>query len=205
MKKTIYDFERKYEVQDELLNEGALEGLDERTLHETIKAMLINTIKDCIKYENYMDPDMDEIRNILFKENKTEEDMRKIKMAQDRLRNSLHFSKITEGSLYTLLYEMLSSDYIKQCFKQDIPRLYENLYYMVDMETEIAESLTFIFAELYEAPSYKEICRIINENIEDFIYNAEEYIDDIQRHDLYDQFVEFRDKIKEKTSGKMSR
>ena len=47
-------------------------------------------------------------------------------------------------------------------------------------------------------PSYKEICRIINENIEDFIYNAEEYIDDIQRHDLYDQFVEFRDKIKEK-------
>ena len=152
MKKTIYDFEKKYEVQDELLNEGALEGLDERTLHETIKAMLINTIKDCIKYENYMDPDMDEIRNILFKENKTEEDMRKIKMAQDRLRNSLHFSKITEGSLYTLLYEMLSSDYIKQCFKQDIPRLYENLYYMVDMETEIAESLTFIFAELYEAP-----------------------------------------------------
>ena len=198
MKKTIYDFEKKYEVQDELLNEGALEGLDERTLHETIKAMLINTIKDCIKYENYMDPDMDEIRNILFKENKTEEDMRKIKMAQDRLRNSLHFSKITEGSLYTLLYEMLSSDYIKQCFKQDIPRLYENLYYMVDMEAEIAESLTFIFAELYEAPSYKEICRIMNENIEDFIYNAEEYIDDIQRHDLYDQFVEFRDKIQEK-------
>ena len=198
MKKTIYDFEKKYEVQDELLNEGALEGLDERTLHETIKAMLINTIKDCIKYENYMDPDMDEIRNILFKENKTEEDMRKIKMAQDRLRNSLHFSKITEGSLYNLLYEMLSSDYIKQCFKQDIPRLYENLYYMVDMEAEIAESLTFIFAELYEAPSYKEICRIMNENIEDFIYNAEEYIDDIQRHDLYDQFVEFRDKIQEK-------
>ena len=198
MKKTIYDFEKKYEVQDELLNEGALEGLDERTVHETIKAMLINTIKDCIKYENYMDPDMDEIRNILFKENKTEEDMRKIKMAQDRLRNSLHFSKITEGSLYNLLYEMLSSDYIKQCFKQDIPRLYENLYYMVDMEAEIAESLTFIFAELYEAPSYKEICRIMNENIEDFIYNAEEYIDDIQRHDLYDQFVEFRDKIQEK-------
>ena len=74
MKKTIYDFERKYEVQDELLNEGALEGLDERTLHETIKAMLINTIKDCIKYENYMDPDMDTIRNLLFKENKTEFD-----------------------------------------------------------------------------------------------------------------------------------
>src|SRR5699024_8319570 len=119
MKKTIYDFERKYEVQNELLNEGALEGLDERTLHETIKAMLINTIKDCIKYENWMDPDMTEISKILFKEKKTEDDMRKIKNAQDRLRNSLHFSKISEESLYTLLFEMLSSDYIKQCFKQD--------------------------------------------------------------------------------------
>ena len=198
MKKTIYDFERKYEVQDELLNEGALEGLDERTLHETIKAMLINTIKDCIKYENWMDPDMTEISKILFKEKKTEDDMRKIKNAQDRLRNSLHFSKISEESLYTLLFEMLSSDYIKQCFKQDIPKLYENLYYMIDMEDEIAESLTFIFAELYEAPSYKEICAIINDNIENFIDNAEEYIDDIQKHDLYDQFVDFRDKINNK-------
>lgn len=198
MKKTIYDFERKYEVQDELLNEGALEGLDERTLHETIKAMLINTIKDCIKYENWMDPDMTEISKILFKEKKTEDDMRKIKNAQDRLRNSLHFSKISEESLYTLLFEMLSSDYIKQCFKQDIPKLYENLYYMIDMEEEIAESLTFIFAELYNAPSYKEICAIINNNIEDFIDNAEEYIDDIQKHDLYDQFVNFRDQINSK-------
>lgn len=198
MKKTIFDFEKKYEVQDELLNEGALEGLDERTLHETIKAMLINTIKDCIKYENWMDPDMTEISKILFKEKKTEDDMRKIKNAQDRLRNSLHFSKISEESLYTLLFEMLSSDYIKQCFKQDIPKLYENLYYMIDMEEEIAESLTFIFAELYNAPSYKEICAIINNNIEDFIDNAEEYIDDIQKHDLYDQFVNFRDQINSK-------
>lgn len=72
MKKTIYDFERKYEVQNELLNEGALEGLDERTLHETIKAMLINTIKDCIKYENWMDLDMAKIMNLLAQKNKTE-------------------------------------------------------------------------------------------------------------------------------------
>ena len=196
MKKTIYDFERKYEVQDELLNEGALEGLDERTLHETIKAMLINTIKDCIKYENYMDPDMDTIRNLLIKENKTEEDMRKIKMAQDRLRNSLHFAQISEDSLYTLLYQMLSSDEIKHCFKQEIPEMSRNLYYMVDLEEEIAETLTLIFEELYEAPSYKDICITINQNIKDFIENAEEYVEDIQNHELYEQFVSFRNSIK---------
>ena len=77
MKKTIIDFETKYEVQDDLLNEGALEGLDERTLHETIKAMLINTVKDCIKYETWMDPDMAEISNLLVKEEKTEDELRR--------------------------------------------------------------------------------------------------------------------------------
>ena len=85
MKNAVYDFERKYKVQNELLNEGALEGLDERTLHETIKAMLINTIKDCIKYENWMDPDSAKINNLLAKKNKTKEDMKILKNAQDRL------------------------------------------------------------------------------------------------------------------------
>lgn len=202
MKKTIYDFEKKYEVQDDLLNEGALEGLDARTLHETIKAMLINTIKDCIKYENWMDPDIAEISQFIVKENKTEEEIRKIKNVQDRLRNSLHFAKISENSLYTLLYQMLSTDVIKHAFKQDIPAIYENLYYMVDMENEIAESITFAFAELYEAPSYKVMCAIINSTIEDFIENAEEYVDDVKEHDLYDQFVSYREQSRKRKQEK---
>lgn len=196
MKRTIYDFERKYEAQDKLLNEEDLDELDERTLHETIKAMLINTIKDCIKYENCMDPDMTEISNLMVKENKTEEDIRKIKNAQDRLRNFLHFSEISENSLYILLYQMLSSDKIKHAFKQDIPAMYRNLYYMVDLEEKIAENLTFIFAELYEAPSYKEMCSIINSNINEFVENAEELIEDIEKHDLYKEFLSFRDQEK---------
>lgn len=193
MKKTIYDFENKYKTQDDLLNEGALEGLDYRTLHETIKAMLINTIKDCIKYETWMDPDMAEISNLLVKEEKTEDDMRKIKNAQDRLRNSLHFARISESSLYTLLYQMLSTDDIKKAFKQDIPAMNENLYYLVDMENEIAESLTLYFEELYDTPSYKEMCLTINNTIEDFIENAEEYIEDIKEHDYYEQFITYRE------------
>ena len=194
MKETIYDFEKKYEVQDELLKEGALEGLDNRTLHETIKAMLINTIKDCIKFENWMDPDMTEINNLLVKENKTEDELKRIKNAQNRLRKSLYFSEVSENSLYTLLYQILSSDNIKECFKQDMPVLYENLYYMVDMEDEIAESLTYIFAELYQEPNYQSICEIIDNNIEEFIDNAEEYIEDIQKHEFYTQFVNLRRK-----------
>ena len=93
MNKSIYYFKRKYAVQDELLNEGALDGLDERTLHETIKAMLFNTTKDCIKYENWMNPDMTEITKLLVKENKTEDDMHKIKNAQDRLRNMGYYNQ----------------------------------------------------------------------------------------------------------------
>lgn len=198
MKKTIIDFETKYEVQDDLLTDNALEGLDVRTLHETIKAMLINTVKDCIKYETWMDPDMAEISKLLIKENKTEDEMRKIKLAQDRLRESLHFARISENSLDTLLFQMLSNDYIKQAFKQDIPAMCENLYYLVDMEKEISESLTLYFEELYDAPSYKEICLVINNTIEDYIENAEEYFDDIKEHDYYDQFVSLREQRKNK-------
>lgn len=202
MKKTIYDFEQKYEIQDRLLDDGVLEGLDERTLHEIIKAMLINTMKDCIKYENWMDPDMVEIARFIAKENKTEEEMRKIKNAQDRLRNSLHFAKLSEHSLYTVLYQMLTTDTIKHAFKQDIPALYENLYYLIDIEDEIAESLTFSFAELYEAPCYKEICANINATIEDFVENVEEYVDDVKEHDLYDEFVSYREQSRKRKKAK---
>ena len=156
--------------------------------------MLINTIKDCIKFENWMDPDMTEINNLLVKENKTEDELKRIKNAQNRLRKSLYFSEVSENSLYTLLYQILSSDNIKECFKQDMPVLYENLYYMVDMEDEIAESLTYIFAELYQEPNYQSICEIIDNNIEEFIDNAEEYIEDIQKHEFYTQFVNLRRK-----------
>ena len=196
MEKTIYNFRRKYGVQDDLLNEESLNGLDERTLHETIKAMLINTTKDCIKYENWMDPDMAEINNLLIKRNKTEDDMQKIKNAQDRLKNSLHFAQISENSLYTLIYQMLLSEDIKRAFKQEIPLMYENLYYLVDIEDEIAESITFSLAELYEAPSFKEICSNINWTIDDFIENAEEYIEDIKNRDLYEQFVNAREQYR---------
>lgn len=140
MEKTIYDFKRKYAVQNDLLNEELLNGLDERTLHETIKAMLINTTKDCIKYENWLDPDITEINNLLVKKNKTEDNMQKIKNAQDRLKNSLHFAQISENSLYTLIYQILLSEDIKRAFKQEIPLMYEDLYYLIDIEDEIAES-----------------------------------------------------------------
>ena len=202
MNKSIYDFKRKYAVQDELLNEGALDGLDERTLHETIKAMLVNTTKDCIKYENWMDPDMTEITKLLVKKNKTEDDMHKIKNAQDRLRNSLHFAQISENSLYTLIYQMLLSEDIKRVFKQEIPLMYNDLYYLIDMEDEIAESIEFSLSELYESPSFKEICSLINETIDDFIENAEEYIENVKERDLYEQFVSYREQYRKSKEEK---
>ncbi len=161
----------------------------------------MNTTKDCIKYENWLDPDMVKISNLLIKENKTEDDMRKIKNAQDRLKNSLHFAKISENSLYTLLEQMLSTEDIKEAFKQDIPAMRENLYYLVDMEDEIAESITFTLVELYEAPCYKEICMMINDTIQDFIENAEHYIDEITEHEYYEQFVSCREQSR-KTNQK---
>lgn len=199
MKESNYDFERKYEVQDDLLNYGSLEGLDSRTLHETIKAMLVNTTKDCIKYENYMDPDMTEIMKILYSVgDKTEDDIKKLKNSQEKLKNSLHCAKISENSLFNLILEMLLSDEIKHVFKQDIPAMFESTYYLIDIEEEIAESVTYLLSELYEAPSYKEICLMINNTIEEFVENAEEYIEDLKEKELYDEFIKVREEGRKK-------
>ena len=60
--------EEKYEAQERVLDSFMFSSLDTRTLHETIKAMLVNTTNDCIKYECDMDPEMSEISflNILL-------------------------------------------------------------------------------------------------------------------------------------------
>lgn len=145
---------------------------------------------------------MAEISKLLVKENKTEDDMQKIKNAQDRLRNSLHFAQISENSLYTLIYQMLLSEDIKRVFKQEIPLMYNDLYYLIDMEDEIAESIEFSLSELYESPSFKEICSLINETIDDFIENAEEYIENVKERDLYEQFVSYREQYRKSKEEK---
>lgn len=192
MKEKIYEFERKYDTQDELLQYGSLVYLDERTLHNTIKAMLINTTKDCIKYENYMDPDMANMTTLYMKKDKTEEDVAKFKRMQENLRCSVHLAKVAEQSLYNLIFEMLSTEEIKCAFKQEIPAMWEDLYYMLDEEENLAENIAFTLSELYECPSYKELCNIINGVINEYVDNIEEYVDDVKERDLYDDFVEAR-------------
>lgn len=198
MKDKILEFERKYEAQDDLLDSGYLENLDERVLHETIKAMLINTSRDCIKYETGLDPEMAEISNTMFKKEKTQDDIKKIKHAQERLKVALHLSEVAESSLGTLLYQMLMTDDIKHAFRQDIPELYESVYCLLDIEEEIADTLVSEISESYEELSYKQLCMIINNCIIDWIKNAEEYIDDVKEFELYDMFVEARNKWKNK-------
>ena len=51
---------------------------------------------------------------------------------------------------------MLLSEDIKRVFKQEIPLIYNDLYYLIDMEDEIAESIEFSLSELYESPALKK-------------------------------------------------
>ena len=113
---------------------------------------------------------------------------------------ALHCSKIAEESLGTLLFQMLTTDDIKSAFIQEIPDLYINLYYMLDLEDEIVDIIITELSESFEELSYKKICSIINSCIEDVVNNAEDYIENIKDMEVYDEFVRFRDewkKIKE--------
>lgn len=193
MNDKIFEFERKYKTQDELLDSGYLEYLDERVLHETIKAMLINTSKECIKYENGLDPEMTEISQTISKGIDTEEDIKKIKHAQERLKMTLHLAEVAENSLGILLFEILTTDEIKYTFKQDIPELFESVYCFIEIEEEIADTLVMEISQSYEELSYKKLCNIINNCIIDWVENVEEYIDDIQEKELYEMFVKARE------------
>lgn len=193
MKEKIFKFERKYQTQDDLLDSGYLEYLDERVLHETIKAMLINTSKDCIKYENELDPLIAEISQFM-----TKDEIKKMKHTQDRLKIALHLSEVAEGSLATLIYQMLMTDGIKYVFRQDIPELFESVYCFLDIEEEIADDLVSKISESYEELSYKQLCEIINNCIVDWIENAESYMDDIQEREFYDMFLSAREEWKNK-------
>lgn len=191
MREKIKKFESKYEAQNDLIVGCFLEDLDERTLHETTKAMLINTISDCIKCECEIDKETEKITSLVVKEDKSENDLKLLKHSQDRLKAALYLAEISEESLENLLLKMLISDEIKNVFKQDIPEMYRSLYYMIDIEDEIISNLVGILSESYKL-GYKKICSIINDTIIEIVDNVEEYIDDIKERELYNEFVMYR-------------
>ncbi len=53
-----------------------------------------------------------------------------------------------------------------------------------------------------QVPSFKEICSLINETIDDFIENAEEYIENVKERDLYEQFVSCREQYRKSKEEK---
>ena len=201
MKEKIKRIEEKYEAQERVLDSFMFSSLDTRTLHETIKAMLVNTTNDCIKYECDMDPEMSEISFLIQKESATQEEYKKLKQSQAKLKTALHLAQISEAALRNLLFEMMLNDDIKYAFKQDIPELYEGLYYMIDIEDEILDILVPELAEQYET-NYKTICSIISGCINEFVDNVEEYVDDVKERDLYNEFVEYREEWRKQREAK---
>lgn len=194
MKVETKKYELKYQAQDELLDFKFLNNLDSRTLHEVVKAMLLNTVNDCIKYENEMDKEMS---NISFLMNEKISRKSKIKDSQYNLKNAIYFSTIAEDSLKKLLEEMLFCDEIKLAFKQDIPELFEGLYCLIEIEYDIVDELVTELSESYEL-NYQQICSAINNCIIDLVDNAEEYLEDIKECELYEDFVEYREEWRKK-------
>ena len=192
MKEKIKRIEQKYDAQERVLDSLAFKELDTRTLHQSVKSMLVNTTNDCIKFECEMDPEMSKISFLIQKENIKPEEYKNLRQSQAKLKSALHLAQLSESALRNLLFEMMISDEIKFVFKQDIPELYEGLYFMLDIEEEILDVLVPELAEQYET-NYKTICSIISGCINDFVDNVEEYIEDIKERELYNEFVEYRE------------
>lgn len=201
MKEKIKRIEEKYDAQEKVLDSYRFRELDTRTLHQSVKSMLVNTTNDCIKFECAMDPETSKISFLMQKDNLTEKEYKDLKNAQNRLKIALHSAQISEEALRNLLFEMMLCDEIKYAFKQDIPELYDGLYYMIDVEDEILDILVPELAEQYET-NYKTICSIISSCINEIVDNVEEYVDDIDERDLYKEFVELREEWRKQREAK---
>lgn len=198
MYKNLDNLKRKYYAQDRVLDSGDLEFLDERILYDILKSMLLYTSKDCIEFENWMDPSLSEINKLLNKKEKNKEDLTKIKTEQTGLKDILKCSEIAEGSLLNLISCILYNDFFQYALRKDIPALLSEAFRILDMQDDIAEDSAYYIAELSYIPSYEEICNIINWKIEDYIDNAEKIYDfedeNIEDNEYYNDFVKAREK-----------
>ena len=62
----------------------------------------------------------------------------------------------------------------------------------------LSSIVSFTLSELYECPSYKELCNLINGVINEYVDNVEEYVDDVEERALYKDFVEARKESRNK-------
>ncbi len=190
-----YVFSNSYDTLYKMLdNIEMINSLPEKIMHDFILATIETVINDLLELNREMDRYNSSITN--FKLEKSKEKIYNIVDYQDlkmkfRILNNL--TRLVEKCLEKLLDICLFNENIKYAIKLEVPALFENIYCLIDAEEELK---TFIFENIidnYELNKTDKLT-IINDSINNFIDNAEEFInlEDNDNQYLVEEFYKAR-------------
>lgn len=202
-----YRFINEYETLNKMLDDiEEVNSLPESILNSFILNTIETVINDVLALNCMLDKSNAEFTNIATKMLKGTVDkdiVDKFQTSQRNLKVVNKLTSITENCLDKLLNICLYNDDIKYAVRDEIPELYENVYFLIDGEEELKEYIFGKIVDCYELKREDKI-RLLNNSIKEFILDAENFIDlsNIKNEGILNAFYQEREKVKLRTEEK---
>ena len=171
--------------------------LPEKIMHDFILATIQTVIDDVLEMNCRSDRHCDDILNFKLKvSNDNVYNIGNYRILQRELEVVNNLIIMAEKTLDKLLNICLYNDSIKYAIRLKIPALYESVYCLIDAEQELKE---YIFEKILDNCKLNKIdkLKLINNSINEFIENAEKYIDldKLENKSLVKEFYKQREKL----------
>lgn len=199
-----YMFVNSYDTLYKMLDSiEEINGLPEKIMHDFILTTIETVTNDLLELNCELDKYNSAIIN--FKSDELKDkifDMTEYQKLKMKLRIVNNLTILTEKCLEKLLEICLFNDNIKYAIKLEIPALFENIYGLINAEEELKQ---FIFENIIDNYQIKKTdkLKIINDSINNFVENAEEFIDleNIYNKYLVNEFYKARAKMQKNSQS----
>lgn len=199
-----YMFVNSYDTLYKMLDSiEEINGLPEKIMHDFILTTIETVTNDLLELNCELDKYNSAIIN--FKSDELKDkifDMTEYQKLKMKLRIVNNLTILTEKCLEKLLEICLFNDNIKYAIKLEIPALFENIYGLINAEEELKQ---FIFENIIDNYQIKKTdkLKIINDSINNFVENAEEFIDleNIDNKYLVNEFYKARAKMQKNSQS----
>ena len=170
-----------YETLNKILDSiEEINYLPEKIMHDFILATIQTVINDVLEMNVKSNKYCDDILNF------------KLEVSSDNVYNMGEYQIL---QINICLY----NDNIKYAIRFKVPALYENIYCLIDGEDELKE---YLFEKIIDncKLNKEEKLKLINDSINEFIENVEEYIDldKVENKELVQEFYKQREKLRKR-------
>ena len=190
-----------YETLNKILDSiEEINYLPEKIMHDFILATIQTVINDVLEMNVKSNKYCDDILNFKLEVSSDNVyNMGEYQILQRKLEVVNNLIIFTEKTLDKLLNICLYNDNIKYAIRFKVPALYENIYCLIDGEDELKE---YLFEKIIDncKLNKEEKLKLINDSINEFIENVEEYIDldKVENKELVQEFYKQREKLRKR-------